>query len=911
MRNKPIYDGRPRYTGILAGVIGSIIVFLLSIYQIFKPLDHLLYDGYIQYGFQHKNSPKDIMIIEIDRPIDLSHDWLAFLNRIQEHKPKQIMFTSWPQHATKPFYQAAAAYGNVLFGRNVWIDAADHHTWRLEPLPPTLSDPPPPYGLVAMPPAYRGVHRTQHAFFNFKGKRRPALEVLALQRQAGRGVLSLSRPYPLNFKGGAKRLPKVSLHRMLTNGMAPELIEGRHILIGPNLPGVTPRLHTPLHPHEASLSLLEYHGLALDTLLSGQITLSLSKTTIFSLIMSLLAINLFLYQYTSMRLASWLTPSLIVLYIALGWLLFTHASRWLPVPELILSQLGAFFLVFREKAVTRERLLGKILLHIAAQTQERMAAPSFLTSHEHWSQVVGMLSQMLDLSRLILLERINSDHRVKEIIAWQCSFEDIYERRRDFHRPPYSTAINERRLLRIDDRPFLKTIPMAETQFLMPLIFSGEVYGFWVFGIESYKIHHIPQFESVIEEFGSQIATLLYRRQQWMSHAQSAYRQRLQTYLQLEGGEQTYLHLTQSFTLMTHRLGRFENIWAHLSTATIAYNLFGNVVHVNKRMVDLLQTSQLNPYHMNLLDVMVTLCNLDESEARELLRRIAFEKTHLSLPTTLPNNSKRYYILHLQPIIQNDVENVHYPEDIQPFHITGILCELVDITDIKQTQDFKIQIVEKIHNEIQEDLKSFTHTFAQVESDPQTPHTTRAILIPMKQAVDHLILILDNMYKILNVDNNNQKKGVYPVNLQEIISSAIDDYVLPTDKDIQINMRFSGENKLVFATPSQLKYAIHTMFDLLANDAIDNSHITIDVRDDAESVLCVLSNTGFGMPNARLQDYLFGSADIDSEAFMKFRQSMTEVRRWAATLEATSDMGVGLRFALKLKAFFKRGPASG
>jgi hypothetical protein len=57
------------------------------------------------------------------------------------------------------------------------------------------------------------------------------------------------------------------------------------------------------------------------------------------------------------------------------------------------------------------------------------------------------------------------------------------------------------------------------------------------------------------------------------------------------------------------------------------------------------------------------------------------------------------------------------------------------------------------------------------------------------------------------------------------------------------------------------------------------------------------------MPNASLQNYLYGSADVDSEAFIKLRQIINEVRRWAATLDATSEMGVGLRFCLQLKAF--------
>jgi CHASE2 domain-containing sensor protein len=896
------YD-RPRYAGLLAGLTGIMIFFLLSYYNVFEISNYMLYDTYTRHSLQQERSSKDILLIEINHELNQSYDWKRFLDNLQKYKPKQIIFTSWPQRATKQFYQSAVEYKNVIFGRGLQIDTEDDKTFHLEPLPDSISDPPPPYGLVAMPPARYGIHRSQHAFFNLKGKRYPALEVLALKHDLGHRAKQPNRSYFLNFKGGPGRLPKITMHRVLTHGMVPELIEGRHVLIGSNLTHAATRLYTPLYPHDAKLSILEYHGLALDTLLSGQAPIELGKPALLVLMLLLLALNLFLYQWLNIRLASWLTLGLMIIYVLLGWILFAYTPRRLPVSEMLIVQLGTFLLVFREKTVVRERLLGKMLLDISAQMQERMAAPNFLTSHEHWAQVVGMLSQMLDLSRLILFERVSSDHRVKEMIAWQCSLEDIYERRRDFHRHPYSTAIHERKLLRIDGRPFLKTTSMSEDQYLIPLIFAGEVYGFWVFGIEPNKIDNIPQFEAVIEEFGSQIATLLYRRQQWALRSQSEYRQHLHRYLQLEGEDRTYLNLTKSLTLITQRLGRLENVFSHLSTATIVYNLFGNVVHVNKRMVDLLQAAQLTPYSMNLLDIMVALCNVDDGEAREFLRRIAFEKTHLSLPATLPNNLEHYYILHLRPIVQNDVESLNDPEEVQPFHMTGILCELVDITDIKQIHDFKIQVVEKIHNEIQGDLKSFANTFYKIEKDYQIPNAARDILIPIKKAIDNIILILDNVYKILNIDTSNQKKGVYPINIKDMINYSVNTFELPNSKYVHIDILFSGKHELAFASPSQLKYAIHTILELLVTDAIDNSQIMVEVQDDMDEIRCIFFNTGFGMPNARLQDYVFGSADIDSEAFMKLRQTVTEVRRWAGTLEAMSDMGVGLRFCLQLKAF--------
>jgi hypothetical protein len=868
---------------------------------VFQIFNDLLYDTYIKFPPRHNQSSKNVLIIEIHTKNIQPPEWIDFLENIQRHAPKQIIFTSWPPHATKQFYELALTYNNVIFGRQLQRTSGAPQTLYLEALPDAISDPPPPYGLVASPPVRHGIHRTQHAFLNFKGKQYAALEVLALQQQYR--VSQLKHPYHINFKGGLDRLPKMTLDGPLTDIAIPELITGRHLLIGMNPDHSMPSLYTPLHPDDGRVSLLDYQGLALDTLLSNQVMIEPGKTMLLTLMLTLLVLNLFLYQWLNIRLASWLTLGIMGAYIFLGWVVFSYTSRWLPTSEMLVMQIGTFLLVFREKAVVREYALGRMLLDISTQTQERATAPNFLTSHEHWAQVVGMLSQMLDLNRLILFERVSRDHRVKEIIAWQCSMEDIYERRRDFHRHPYSTAIQQRKLLQIDDRPFLKPPSMPEDQYLMPLIFSGEIYGFWVFGIDPNKADDIPQFEVVIEEFGNQIATLLYRRQQWMLRSQVEDGNRLQKYLQIEGGERTYLDLNKSLTLMTQHLGRFENVFSHLSTATIVYNLFGDLIHINKRMVDLLKAAHLTPYNMNLSRLMVSLCSIHDREAKEYLRRIAFEKTYISLPARLPNHTEQHYVLHLHPIIQNDEESLKAPEEIQPFHMTGILCELVDITDIQQVHDFKIQIIEKIHNEIQGDLKSFTTAFHKIEKEYHISDTARDILVPMKNAIDNLIVIIDNMYKFLHVKNNHYKQGIYPINFQDILASSVRTFKLPLDKSIQIETIYLEENILAYASPTQFKHAIQTILDLLVSDAIDNTQITVEVRNDMDEILCILSNTGFGMPNAHLQNYVFGSSEIDSASFMKLRQLITEVRRWAATLEATSELGVGLKFCLKLKAF--------
>jgi hypothetical protein len=100
---------------------------------------------YIQYPLQYEKSSKNILLIESFDRIDSPPNWQQLLDNIQRYKPKQIIFTSWPQQATKEFYQSATTYQNVIFGRELRIDAEGEHTSHLEPLPAAISEPPPPY----------------------------------------------------------------------------------------------------------------------------------------------------------------------------------------------------------------------------------------------------------------------------------------------------------------------------------------------------------------------------------------------------------------------------------------------------------------------------------------------------------------------------------------------------------------------------------------------------------------------------------------------------------------------------------------------------------------------------------------------------------------------------------------------
>jgi hypothetical protein len=174
-------------------------------------------------------------------------------------------------------------------------------------------------------------------------------------------------------------------------------------------------------------------------------------------------------------------------------------------------------------------------------------------------------------------------------------------------------------------------------QHMTPLTFGGEVLGFWAMGVAPEKIQATPGFFALVDDFVTQIAELIYHRQQWQQ------RQRTESsdivrYLRLRGGENLYQTLRQNLTVFERRLHGLEQVFQSLETAAIFYSPFGRVLQANQAKVKILQHSQLPGYEMTALDLISALCGIDLAESRRTLQQVFVEHRALTL-SALPVKS--------------------------------------------------------------------------------------------------------------------------------------------------------------------------------------------------------------------------------------------------------------------------------
>lgn len=252
--------------------------------------------------------------------------------------------------------------------------------------------------------------------------------------------------------------------------------------------------------------------------------------------------------------------------LAGAWLALVFLRLWLPLTELILLQAVLCVFQVRYKSVREDRTLRRLVLETSARLQRRIMPASVTSPDQHWAQVLEMIRQTLSLNRLIFLERTErTAPRVKEVKALNCSLSDIDEQRRDCRRPPYTAAIKEGGPVLVE--AFLKPALQGERQYVAPLVYAGEVLGFWAFGILEKEVAQLERYPELIRDFGAQLSELLYAR---LSREREQKREGglLLQILRMERATRVHRTLERLVTFLDRRLGGLERVFDGLGTSS-------------------------------------------------------------------------------------------------------------------------------------------------------------------------------------------------------------------------------------------------------------------------------------------------------------------------------------------------------
>ncbi|KHD06169.1 hypothetical protein PN36_00495 [Candidatus Thiomargarita nelsonii] len=876
----------------------AVTVTFLNFIGAFSVLNEWSYDIFERYTPQ---SHAKVLFIEAQSQEQGEQTWLKLLTLLKEKNAKQVVFTFLPQGGA--FYCQAKQYGNVIFARQHDDKLATECEIEI--------------GLVDIPPQNYGLYTKQYNAFQINGQIYPALERLAAQHFLGKPLHFSETEYRVHFGKAVDEFPKLTLESVLSGGLVSELIEQRSVLIG--LAPSNAGLHTPLAiTHDVTISMPQYQMLALNTLLTEKIFTTFDTRQIFLWLLIPIAISLFLYGLLKIEQKWKFSVIFVGIYIILAWLLYRYANILFPFLEMSIAQLFIDWILIHNKFVTSNRQLQEILVDNSFKLEDKIKAEHFTTT-EYWAQLVVMLNQILNLNRLIILEWKPGVNKAEEVKALACTIAELQQA--NYKKEPYTTAIRKKYLYQLD-KPLLKPVDVDENQYLMPLIFGGDVLGFLVMTMETAKPFDYYQFNEGVNDFAKPISQSLYHRQY------GELRKAAETVVDHIKNKALYKTLDKPLIALEHQLSILENLINDLETATILYDIFGTAIIVNKNMNHLSQIFGLIEHQKNALDFMSYL--LDTEQAQDYFRELLFKQGTIVRHVTLTASGvERFFVLHLQNFSSQEmVGGTEF--DIKQ----GILCQLFDITQMKLLSTLKEQIAERLIFQFRNDMQSIM-TASQLLSGDEIGIDERLMIAEILQTkVDSDMEILEEVEKQLNIQLDATKKAIveiYPINAKEVVLEAMGILTeAAVERQVKLQSHLPDLVSLVYASPKGLSLLISDMLKLLIEDAVENTEISIELQEEDKWITYTLKNTGFGLPNERFQKYLFddekvnrGELSIDEEQwdfkisenasdrfadktfdqFKALRDAIPYVTVWGGTLKAESHVGKGMYFELRLKGF--------
>lgn len=881
--------------GALVTVFGAILtVWILDDGGWAKTLDNWAYDECLAYKPRVRNDPDRVLLIEIPQSADEAVILPEIIRRLRALGAKRIGVCSG--QSEKPGLNIA----DVIWSRTVIRDPKNPARWRF-PEEGKRSDQDLKWGCFGIPFSERGICREHQLIFEVEGKFFPSFEAAltgdAITNVSESGSAALMR---ISFRGGVGSLPRIPLSIVLEDRLIPQLVRDRIVLLGTATDGLA-EFHTPTTRDGAGMSQLELRGHVVNTMLCGSAARTTSSTSRLLLLTFIGLLSAWVYQKCSVRgsfvvMLCAVVSGAVVAVVALAWL-----NIWIPVMAITMLLITCFAVILERKTSYARSALSGLLLEVSGRVWKRRWSEDFFADEDPWPQVISFIRQTLGLERLIILELPARTHHLRYISASNCSLNDLQEPRRDIRRKPYSDALAAAKPLRIDvdHRPYLKTQPHPEEQYLAPLICSGRVLGFIAVSAAAQQVTDRHMFESRLHDFAEQAAELLNRRQRVQAERQR--RNGLRRLINSHPESTVYGEVVNATNLLESRLSRLEHIYQQSTTASMIFDLFGRPTMVNERMKKILGREQLNPEAATTVDLLVHLTQSSLEEARGVLARVIVDKHAEALPVRL-HQQKSGYVLNVRPLEIPTSRHREFRDETSPFETHGILCELVDHTSFVDVHRLKKQLSTALSNIVRNDLVAvdFAATLMSESHNSDSERLSYESLIHQQiaQTAERLRLCQEG----LTSDDDREHDGCHPVDANLVLDQALERMQDVFDgHELKMQVLRPEFTSLVFAVPRHLQDGFVAALEVVCRDAICGTEIigTVEERDGA--VVFSFSNQGVGARTAGLHAALEGNET--DEAYEPLRRAAVRFGEWGGNVVGTSVVGEGISLRIHLRAF--------
>ena len=363
---------------LLLALIGTALVVALILTRATERIDYIVYDHALSAS--DRASPDDIAIVAIDnRSLEAIGRWpwprslhADLLNRLADMRPRSIGYDVLFIEPSPDDRMLADAVRRSRAYLPLVIDVPGRNG-----APYDIALPSGPLAEAAAGIAQVNLHfdsdRVIRQIYLEEGDGKQAwlqLGAVMAGLKPGSGAapgltgLRQERPVLIPYGGATGHIPTISFIDLLNGSVPPELIAGRHVLIGATADGLGDSYPTPRSGATSQMSGVEIQAHLLDALLRGDAISPASPAWIVGVALAALWIVLIGFVALRPRTSAILAFAVFIAVIALSFGLFAFAGIWLP-PVSALA--GLLFVMVIEAARERARLRETLV-------RERIAA---------------------------------------------------------------------------------------------------------------------------------------------------------------------------------------------------------------------------------------------------------------------------------------------------------------------------------------------------------------------------------------------------------------------------------------------------------------------------------------------------------------------------------------------------------
>lgn len=705
----------------------------------------------------------------------------------------------------------------------------------------------------------------------------------------------------IDFRPGGNYLPQLDVGRLLAADLPAGLVAGKVVLIGAPLDIAHPPLFTPLN-EDARVSRLMHAGYVVDTLLRGQPLQALQRWQDALLSLGLIALAALLYrQFGIVRISAIRIAGSLLLFVA-GGLALQLGGRVLPVAELVALHLLLWSLLSRLEQQRDWETISQLVRSQSSHLHQRLVHRDFNSSDDPWGQVLQLCIQLLSLERAILLELEPGRKHVREVKAWRCSIDDIGERRRDYHRTPYSTALELRGPILLD-KEYLKDPQPDCREFMVPMQFNGELQGFLSGEVAQVTLDKNPLFMHLLAECADKIGELLYRRRVWQEREQRESRSWWRL-LQLSHRRDQYHSLVQVSRLFERRLALLENVVANLETSTVLYDLFGQVSQVNRAMEALASRADLPIFNMTAADTLAALSDMPLARAHEHLQHMLLTRESLCFSAHLQGDDSTW-LLYIRPLQADDGRSQQ--QDINPFRIQGFLLELVDVSHLVRLGQLKDEVGNRINAELRNQLETALLT-AELCGQPDLPANDRAQFQQLlTRKLGEVVQTLQRSQQMVQAVRDVSQLSDFPLHARTLLADTARRWRQRlADQGMQLELDSPELTAFVRVDVARIAPTLDALIRVLVEDNREGGILRLSLaertQDGQLQVFIRLQNNGYGLPDDHLQALLSGQSSAPSPSIHRLQQAVEQLGHWGGRVSGHSSLGQGIGFEIQLPA---------